>query len=337
MSKRSLKWFGIFCAALCGAVVLLFGVRAQSGAMPEQRPEPVSLGVYAGDASALVYLASEKEIFAGNGLDVALVEFASGKAAADALLAGKVGVSTSSDSVFVSNVFERTDLRLLASISTGETNELIARLDRGIRQPGDLAGKTIGVTRRSAGEFYLGSFLLSNGLSLDQVHIVDVKTSEMSRVLSDGEVDAVITWNPVAYEIKTELADRVTTWNAQGSLEFQFLLLSTQPWVESNPRVARKLLKSLVEAQMFLQSHPAEARTSIQQRFGYTPEYTRYSWEHHRFDVSLSQKLLVTLEDQARWRIANRLTAATAVPDYLDQFAIEPLASVRPAAVSLIR
>ena len=61
----------------------------------------------------LVYVAEDQGFFKKNGLEVTIKDYGSGKACADALMAGEADISTSADNVFVSNSFKHADLRVL--------------------------------------------------------------------------------------------------------------------------------------------------------------------------------------------------------------------------------
>ncbi len=50
--------------------------------------EKITLAAYAGETGALVYVAEDQGYFEENGLEVTIKDYESGKAAADALLAG---------------------------------------------------------------------------------------------------------------------------------------------------------------------------------------------------------------------------------------------------------
>ena len=52
--------------------------------------------------------------------------------------------------------------------------------------------------------------------------------------------------------------------------------------------------------------------------------------------VSLDQRLLVSLEDEARWAIKNKLTEATQAPNYLNFIYLDGLKVVRPEGVKVI-
>ena len=59
-------------------------------------------------------------------------------------------------------------------------------------------------------------------------------------------------------------------------------------------------------------------------------------WQNFSFGTGLDQELLLTLEDQARFAIDNKLTEQTKVPNYLDFIYFAGLEAVNPGSVSII-
>ena len=298
--------------------------------------EQLTLAAYAGDTGALVYIAQEKGYFTANGLDVTVKDYEAGKLAADALIAGEADICTSADFVLVSNSFEYTDLRVLGTVAVANLNELVARKQSGISQPADLKAKRIGVTRKSVGEFFLGTFLMFNGLSMEDVEIVDLTPSEIVEAISTGEIDAGFTWEPNIYDIKGRLGDDVISWPGQIGQDFYFIIITKEKFIQENPKTIERFLQALIQAQEFMTENEAEAKEFVATRFGYEPSYVDYSWERHQFAITLPQALVLVMEDQARWRIESRLTEATNIPNYLNYVYWEALERIKSEAVTLI-
>ncbi len=55
------------------------------------------------------------------------------------------------------------------------------------------------------------------------------------------------------------------------------------------------------------------------------------------FAVILSQAMLITFDDQARWSIEHGLTDALDIPNYLDYIYMDALDEVKPEANTIIR
>jgi len=284
---------------------------------------------------ALIYIAEDQGFFEENGLDVTIKSYGSGKACADALIEQEVDICTSAGFVFVSHSSQHVDLRVFGTVATAQVKELIVRRDSGITTIDELAGKRIGVTRRSGAEFLLGVFLTLNDLSYDAVELVDLKPSEIVEAISHGDIDAAFTWDPYSYDIKKELGESVISW--LGGEEFYFVLLAQKDWIENSPAAAERFLEALLEAEDFIRDSSEEAELFVRDRFDYEADYIEHSWPRQEFAVILEQAMLITFEDQARWRIENNLTDETAIPNYLDFMYFDALEVVKPEAVTVIR
>ena len=284
---------------------------------------------------ALVYVAEDQGFFEKNGLEVTIKGYGSGKACANALIAGEADISTSADNVFVSNSFEHADLRVFGTVATAQLKELVARKDKVITTINDLIGKKIGVTKKSGAEFQLGVFLTFNGISQEDVELVDLKPPEMMGAISNGDIDAVFVWDPYLYNIKIELGENAISWH--GGEDFYFVLLTKEDWLDKNPATAERFMKSMLEAEGYIKDNSEEAKEFARNRFDYESDYMDYSWPKQEFAVMLPQAMLILFEDQARWRIKQGLTDATEIPNYLDYIYLDALEEVKPEAVKIIR
>lgn len=327
---------------MASSILVVLALAMWSGCTREtQRYEgPVKeiiLGAYAGDTTSLVWIAQDQGYFSANGLDVSIKEYEAGKLAADALLADEVNIATAAEFVFVSHSFDHDDLRVLGSVASARVVELVAQVDRGIQQPLDLRGRRIGVTRKSAAEFFLGRFLLFHGLGLVDVEVIDLAPSDIVEAIDNGEIDAALTWDPNIYEIKNRLGDNAISWPGQSDQDFYFILIGREEWVESHPSELERFLRALVQAEEFVEANNEAAQQMIMKRFDYESTYIQYIWLRQQFLLSLPQALIIAMEDEARWRIENDLTDKTVVPNYLDFIYWDPLEIVRPSAITIIR
>ncbi len=132
--RRSRSWIGILVVIIALGLAV-GGYLWLSQEKPEKYTGPVEkITVAAAEnlIGALVYFAEDQGYFKENGLEVTLKGYGSGKACADALIAGEADISTSADNVFVSYSFEHADFRVLGTIATKQVKELVARKDKGI-------------------------------------------------------------------------------------------------------------------------------------------------------------------------------------------------------------
>ena len=338
--RRSRSWIGIL------VVIIALGLIASGYLWLSQEKhekytgpiEKITLAAYAGDTGALVYVAEDQGYFDENGLEVAIKDYESGKAAAEAMIAGEADIATSADFVFVSNSFDYADLRVLGTVATAEVKELVTRKDKGITTTADLIGKKIGVTRKSGGEFLLGTFLTFNGISIQDVELVDLKPSGIVEAILNGDIDAAFTWDPNVYYIKEDLGDNAINWTGYtAGQSFYFVLITKNDWIENNPSAVERFMKSLLEAENYIKNNPEESKEFVKDRFDYESDYINYSWPNQEYSVRFDQAMLIAFEDQARWRIEHGLTDKTTMPNYLDFIYIDGLQAVKREAVTIIQ
>lgn len=318
-------------------VNLLLWHCADNPSFPTDPAETITVAAYAGDSAMLVYLADALGHFRQNNLNVIIKDYESGKQATDAMLAGHADISTATDFVFVSNGFAHADLRTIGTIAMADMCGLVARKDRGILTPKDLKGKTIGITKKSVGEFMLGRFLLFNDILMEDVRTVDLTPSELIRSITSGQIDAALTWDPNIYVIKNALGKNAASWEAQSEQDFNFMLITREKWIGRHFAAGKRLLTALVQTEQYVQLNPANVQAFIQERFQYSDEYVAYTCSRHKFRVALPQALILTMEDQAQWRIENRMAGKIEVPNFLTFIHTDLLAKVNPESITVIR
>lgn len=314
----------------------LFSACTQEQSQDKSSTGKITFAAHSGDVGSLVYVAEEQGYFRDSGLDVIIKNYEAGKLATDALVTGEADISVGADFVFVSNSFDNPDLRIFGTISVAQDCKLIARKDHGINKPEDLKGKRIGITKKSSGEFYLGRFLTFLNLSITDVEIFDLKPSEIIEAITKGDIDAALTWEPNIYTIRKRLGENVIIWPGQSGQDFFFLLITKKDWLKSHTLEVERLLKVFIQAEQFIKNNEKEAKEFLKNRAKYTSDYIDYVWEGLNFTVKLPQALLLVMEDQAQWRIENKLTNKKQIPNYLDYVYIDGLKNLKPDAVTII-
>ena len=285
----------------------------------------------------LLYIAQERGYFRDQGLDVELRPFQTGPDSINAVIEGGVDFSTNSETPFVIRSFEHSDLRILATISASDTMRLIARGDRAIKTPQDLAGKRIGVTRGSAGDYFLARYLMLNGVAAAAATIIDLEPEDIGKNLVKGEIDAGMTWEPFVRNAELALEDNVVTLPEQYDRYFYVMLVCMQSWLDAHPSEARAILRAIIQAETYAADHPSEAKQLVRKLFEMSVDDIDYVWSLNNLYVSLPQALMFALEKQAEWRIPRKLTGARTIPNYLDFVATDPLREIRESSVGIVK
>ena len=317
------------CAAFLG--VLFFSCGAERPTML------VRVGAPPLEQNALLYVAAEKRFFARNGIDLQFRDFDSGPASLSAMESGQVEVAETAEFPFVESVMNGDPIRTIAANDRFVNDYVVALRSRGIARIRDLKGKRIGVTLRTITEFYLGRFLRLHGMDPKGVTIVDVQPSNFARSLRDGEVDALVMWQPYVSHITSGEPGSFEIWPVQSSQPVYGLLVCSSLWLRLHQSTVLSFLRSLSAAQHFLVRHPKKSETIVAKRLNYRDSYLSSVWHDHEFTLTLDFSLVAAMEDEARWVIANHLSRMAVVPDFMKFLDLSGLEAVRPDSVNTMR
>ena len=307
-----------------------------------QQIKKVTLGVETSLPPAAVWVAENKGYFRGEGLDLTIKEFDSGRTALATMLnEGNLDMVTVAQTPVMFNSFDRDDYVIIAAMVYSDNDvKILARQDRGIKNPSDLRGKTVGITKGSTGHFFLGLFLIHSGLGLSEIETIDIEASELPQALVDGRVDAISTWEPHIWNAKKLLDENAVRLQPRGGSKIfreDFYFVPNRNFMENNPETLKRFLKAIEKGEEFIQKNREEAINIVSQRLKLDKVFIASIWDDFEFQLILDQAIIITLEDEARWAIDNNLTNSTEVPNYLDYIYSDILEEIKPKAVTIIR
>ena len=331
---------GIAVVAIVIIVLSALGVWYFTNPSPPYsgKTESITVAYSPFESTALLWVAEDQHFFEKNGLDISLRKYDSGAGSLDGVVNGEADLAVGvTEFPLVSKALQGVKVRAIGTIDKGDFIYLVARKDRGIVNVSDLRGKRVGTTKGTVAEFHLGKFLTLNGMTLRDITLVDVRTpAGWVNEVADGNIDAISTSQPYANAARDRLGDNAVMWSAQSSQPLFALVVSTDAWIAGHPGTAGKFLKSLAEAEEYIHTHPAEARASVQRHLNLSETYMPAVWQQNQFGLSLDQSLISTMENEARWMIANNMTNATTVPDFRNYLYTRGLDEIKPGSVRII-
>jgi ABC-type nitrate/sulfonate/bicarbonate transport system substrate-binding protein len=298
--------------------------------------EKITLGAETSLLTAAVWIADEKGFFEEQGIDLEIEEFESGKASFNDMLNGGVEISTVAPTPIMFSSFERDDFSIFATfVSSKEDVKVIARKDSGINQVSDLIGKKIGTPAGTTGQFFLSVFLIRRGISYSDIEEVDISPSKLPSALNSGEVDAIVIWEPHAFNTKKLLGDNYVQLPSSDIYDESFNFMVMNNYAKNNPEKLVRFLKSIDEATKFIENNKKESQKIVADRLKLDIQVLEVLWDDFDFDLSLDQSLILTIEEEAKWAIENDLTDATEYPNYLDYIYADALNEVKPESNSI--
>ena len=298
--------------------------------------EPLRVGVSRTGPVALIYLADTQGFYEKQGVDVVIKEYETGALAVNGLVEDQVDIASAAEFVFVLQSLKHPDLRMPATICVSSDNELIVRKDRGIGEPEDLKGKRVAVTRGSSGEFFLYTYLIFNHIPTGSVQVVNYGPSEMVKAMAEGTIDAALSWLPHTIEMMKQLGGNGARWPAQSEQDYYQVLFAKEGFLKKQPKAMEQFIAALVEAEEFIAKHPDRAEPILRNRLKIDEELFRATRSRVRFQVQLSQDMLVLMEREAKWASRNKLVEKKEMPNYLDFLYFDAMEKVKPEAVSIV-
>jgi ABC-type nitrate/sulfonate/bicarbonate transport system substrate-binding protein len=322
---------------LFGATVLMLAHRISKDGSGTVGSITVAYAPY--QAEVLFYIAENQQFFSQNGLAVVTRQYEFPAASLDGVLNGEADIAVGvAEYPLVIKALQKKAVRIIGCICKSDFIHLIGRKDRGITKLSDLRGKRVGTTFGTITDFYLERLLQLNGLIMNEITPVYLQTdAERQNALPEGSVDAQVASQPNASALRDRLGDNATFLPAQSGQHTFALAISRNEWIAKHPDLVCRFLKSLAQAEEYVNRHPDETRKIVLNRINVSMSQMDETWSQARFSLSLDQSLITAMEDEARMMIMNKLTTERQVPNFEDYIYQDALKGIRPEAVNIIR
>lgn len=300
-------------------------------------PETVVIAVSASYVGSCPVLAAHQQgFFLREGVQAQLQPHPSGKSALSAALQGKAQLATVADIPIMFAIMDQEPVSVIATIFKSDRDHgLLARPGSGITGPANLKGKRIGVSFGTSAHFVLNAMLNRQLLAATDVTLRNMPAEQFGAALEKGEVDVVSTWEPYLGTVQSQLDGKGTVFYAEDLYEIPYNIAGSKEYVVSHPETLKKVLRAVIQGATWCRDEPVAAQAMAAALMKPQGDKWRTLWPTYRFGVSLDQGLLLALEDETRWALANRLTSGP-MPNYLDAIDFKPLKAVAPGAVTII-
>ena len=249
LCKPSATWPLVLCA--------LFGLYRTGGAAESSLLEATAVyGVIATDPLYL-WIAQEKNFFKKNGVSIDLTHIPTNQAV-QALIGGKVNFVTAGPQILEANLAGSDTVYIMSPVNTFVFS-LYSKPD--IANIKALAGKTLGATNKGTPTDIAGRRLLTqNGLNPD----VDVKFAYLKEIpalvaaLQQGVIDAALLAPPSTLTARNFGLKELLNITALKIL-VQHSIGTSRSYINANPEVVRRFLRSAAEGLDFLRKNRADA------------------------------------------------------------------------------
>jgi NitT/TauT family transport system substrate-binding protein len=234
---------------------------------------PISLKIMVGGLSKQIYLPNmltqRLGYFQQEGLNVTLIDEASGQSSENEVLAGQVDAGSGSynHTIELQAAGKNMECVVQLDVAPGEA-EMVSTKEAGtIKSVSDLKGKNLGVTELGSGTQTLTTILLHKaGITPDQVHFIPVGAGDtFIAAMQQGKIDAGMTTEPtisslISKGVGTKMVDLLTPQTTQTALggPYPFIcVFMNNDYVNSHKATVQKLVNAYVKTMKWMHTHTA--------------------------------------------------------------------------------
>lgn len=273
--------------------------RATSRVGAQALPVPVRVGGVPIDVGAGCYYALDMGFFTKHGLAADVQTLANGPVIAAAVVAGALDVGNGNTTVLAAAHERGLPFVMVAPSgmyrSTEPTAGLMVTKTSPIRRPGDLVGKTIGVsTLQAISSVAVRGWLENNGIASDAVKFVEVPYNAMDAALVAGRVDAAVAEEPATSTMAAaDCRILARPFDAIGSAFIEGVYFCTLDYAKANLDTVRRFTDAMAETNAWANAHRAQTFAILNKyaKAPFPPTMTRM-WYPERLRVADVQPLI---------------------------------------------
>ncbi len=233
-------------------------------------PVKVALDWYVNPDQAPLLVAYTEGFFKAKGLDVELLTPTDVNEPIQMLAMGKVDVATTYAPHLIVEVSRGAPLRWLATSVRQPLDCLTVLKSSGIKNPGDLKGKTIGYSSGAFGNSMLRGMLAKYGLTLNDVTLVNVKMNLIQSLLTH-RVDAVAGMMRSIEPVEIEaMGYPVTLFYPEdyGIPKYdELIFIANANAMRAHPERYKNFVEALTEGAEYLKANPEKSWDDVSHRF----------------------------------------------------------------------
>lgn len=140
-----------------------------------------------------------------------------------------------------------------------------------IESIGDLKGKDVAVEVGNVSEWFLANVLASEGLTLEDINIKEMTSSEAGAAFVSGNVDAAVTWGPWLSNSKDTDFGKVLVDSSQFPDIIVDVFGFSGAFVEENPEAVDAFIKAYDRGVAYLHENPEESYEILAKRINGEP------------------------------------------------------------------
>lgn len=304
-------------AALLGAAVAApVGLSACAGSSPSSGGSG-SVKVWSvkdPQHSAQLVYAAETGLFAKEDLDVEISYIVNGPDLPSLAASGEINLMSATVDMVASLREQDVDFSWLMKLSEiSNTQGVVLGADSGISNPGELAGKRMGMYKGAAVELAVLNMAAANGVDFDSIEFVNLEPPEQMSALLRGDIDAMACWEPFIGNAVGSGGTKYFTGNrsfvsgVETPVDWLYLttgLTASTSFIEQSPDVITAVMRACSAATDAINADIPAAAAVIAGPLDIPEEQLRPILQANTYDSLIDQRFVAGWTDYLTWAAA---------------------------------
>ena len=285
----------------------------------------VNIAIQPSAAFMPLYLCREKgwieEALAASQVTVKWNDFESGPPINESLAAGLSDIGTNGDVPTVSAIAAGQKVTIVGVPGNGpDAYAMLAKADNNtMNSDADMKGKKIATVIGSTGHNLIKKLLSKNGLTFDDIELINIAAGDAGIVLSTGQVDAVVIWEPNVTRLVDNGTAKIIAKGSDTNLRGTNTFLARDEYIKANPDVISVILEQFARAVKELPNTDAATLQKVADDLKLTPEQVLRLYKKYGFAVQCDAVDTAALQDTCSFLVSiGRLEAEYSVKSYVD-------------------
>lgn len=246
-------------------LVILCGL---TSCRPLPTDSPIKIATNPWPGYEFLHLAKQQGFFKANGLNVELLELTSLNDAQFAYINRSAdGFTSTLVEAVKAPIMGGKPLKIIMLPDYSNGGDMIIASEQ-FKSLAELKGKRIGCEVSSLGLYFLARALEVEGLSLDDVEVVNIEQSTTMVDLSDNRLDAVVTYTPFSIKILKQPGFHTVFSSADIPNEILDTISFSEEILQQHPGLADKMHKTWEMTLDFVSRNPQKSYSYMAKRHG---------------------------------------------------------------------
>ena len=186
-----------------------------------------------------------------------------------------------------------------------------------------MKGKKIGVTIGSVGHQLLYILLDSVGLKPSDIEVLNLQPADIKSSLASNNIDAAVTWDPIATQIVNEGIAQLITDGEKYKLSVN-VIIANSDFLKDHEDVAVRLVKVLDKTKKWIEENKEEALEIVSKDSGFSVETLKPSFEKTDRKIQFTDEKIKSMKETGKYLYDNKIiNKEVNVEDQIDKTYLE--------------